>query len=85
MSIAARCSFSDIVRRFDEGNGDIDVSHVERLTFWPFRHRMLDADLGAAGLSMEALTYGRDVEHDIVTARGARTEMNERRPGSASI
>jgi SAM-dependent methyltransferase len=44
-------------------------AHGERLSFWPFRHEELEADLRAAGLEPETSTYDPDVERYLVSAR----------------
>jgi hypothetical protein len=42
----------------------------ERLTYWPFTHEELLADLGAAGLAPHADTYAADQERYMVAASG---------------
>jgi hypothetical protein len=44
-------------------------THGETLSFWPFTHEELDADLRHAGLAPAASTYAPDVERYLVTAR----------------
>jgi hypothetical protein len=48
-------------------DGDVRT-HGERLTFWPFTHEALQADLRAAGLTPASSTYG-DGDRYLVTAR----------------
>jgi SAM-dependent methyltransferase len=43
-------------------------THSERLTFWPFTHEELQADLRAAGLTPASSTFG-DADRYLVTAR----------------
>jgi SAM-dependent methyltransferase len=45
------------------------TTHGERLTFWPFTHETLDADLRAAGLRPQDSTYTADADRYLVTAR----------------
>jgi SAM-dependent methyltransferase len=44
----------------------------ERLSFWPFSHDTLRAELGAAGLTPETSTFDPDVDRYLLTARRTR-------------
>jgi SAM-dependent methyltransferase len=57
----------DIAVAIVELTGEVS-SHVERLTFWPFRHADLDADIRAAGLVTTLSTYDPTVDRYLVTA-----------------
>jgi SAM-dependent methyltransferase len=48
---------------------DDGTTYGERLTYWPFTHEELQADLLAAGLEPAASTYTPEVERYLVTAR----------------
>jgi len=54
------------------------TTHRERLTFWPFRHEDLDADLEAAGLTRAESTYDPAVARYLVSAE----RVSAARPGS---
>jgi 2-polyprenyl-3-methyl-5-hydroxy-6-metoxy-1,4-benzoquinol methylase len=51
------------------GNESRVTSHSERLTFWPFRHEVLEMDLHAAGLAVTSSTYAREAERYRIIAR----------------
>ena len=55
------------VALIDPGGGVVSVG--ERLTFWPFRHTTLEADLRSVGLAPMSTSYQADEEHYSVTAR----------------
>ncbi|MFN2557026.1 MAG: class I SAM-dependent methyltransferase [Nitriliruptorales bacterium] len=57
----------DVAVALIDGTGRV-TSHGERLSFWPFRHEDLDADLRAAGLVPISSTYDPQVERYLVTA-----------------
>ena len=42
---------------------------AERLSFWPFTHTVLDADLRQCGFVPESSTYTNDIDRYLVTAR----------------
>lgn len=52
-------------------DGGLVTPHVARLTFWPFRHEELLADLEAAGLAPVTDTYQRSQERYLVIAAPA--------------
>jgi SAM-dependent methyltransferase len=52
---------------FDDG-----TTYAERLTYWPFTHEELQADLLATGFEPVASTFSLDVDRYLVTARAAR-------------
>jgi 2-polyprenyl-3-methyl-5-hydroxy-6-metoxy-1,4-benzoquinol methylase len=61
-------SFLDVAVALIDDAGGV-TTHAERLTFWPFRHKDLEADLRAAGLELSSSTYAPDVERYFVSAR----------------
>ena len=58
----------DVAVAFPAADGTVET-HAERLTFWPFTHAALVADLRAAGLEPEANGYAPEAERYLVTAR----------------
>jgi SAM-dependent methyltransferase len=50
-----------------DGAGGV-TTHAERLTFWPFTHETLDADLRAAGLRPGESSYAPAAERYLITA-----------------
>jgi SAM-dependent methyltransferase len=58
----------DVAVAFPDPGGRVD-NVAEALTFWPFTHEELDADLRAAGLTVAASTYAPDAERYLVTTR----------------
>ncbi len=67
----------DIAVAVVEPTGQV-TSHVERLSFWPFRHEDLDADIRAAGLVKSYSGYAPTVDRYLVTAE----RPNDQKPGS---
>jgi SAM-dependent methyltransferase len=51
-----------------DGAGGVET-RSERLSFWPFGHDQLQAELRSAGLVVAASTYADDAERYLVTAR----------------
>ena len=60
----------DVAVALPDAGGAVET-HAERLTFWPFTHTDLDADLRAAGLAPASSTYAADADRYLVTARRA--------------
>jgi len=58
------------VAMFDQADEVTTVA--ERLTFSPFTHQALDADLRAAGMTLLSSTYSPDTDRYVVTARRGR-------------
>ena len=58
----------DVAVALPAADGTVET-HAERLTFWPFTHTALDADLRAAGLAPASSTYAAHAERYLVTAR----------------
>jgi len=55
-----------------EGGG----THAEQLSYWPFTHDELDADLRAAGFEPEASTWSPEAERYLVTSRANRSKTS---------
>jgi SAM-dependent methyltransferase len=60
--------FMDTAVALLDGDGRV-ATHAERLTFWPFTHETLDADLRAAGLQPATSSYTPEAERYLMTAR----------------